>query len=288
MKMKSKISKCSCNLKLKGFVTLSFRSYFYVICLMFLPFYFLTSLIGAEVSSERLDPNNVSLPRISRASQGSLTVPTDPNSPLKRRLWRAEVSMAKGEKGTLTKDQLKRTIEHIRSIKFKLKKETTGPIDVSKVLPIDESNETLSDTAVSKEQDKKEVESKRPYEPVTDQTLQKLQKLSQHPDKLDNPFEVGEILFLSGNLKEAAIFYKEALNRKSPDDVSSAWDRAWILFQIGNCLQSDDPPSAMKMYGQVITEFPNSLWKDLAQARSKLLEWYQNDKPDKLIAERKL
>jgi tetratricopeptide (TPR) repeat protein len=286
MEMKSKISRCSCNLKLKGFTTLSFRSYFYVLCLMFLPLNFLTSLIGSELSSERHNPNNV--PHISRASQGGLIVPTDPNSSLKRQLWRAEVSMAKGQKDTLTKDQLKRTIEQIRSVKFRLKKKTPEPISVPEVLPIDEPNEIISGRAASKEQDQKEVESKLPYEPVTEETLQKLKELSQHPDKLDNPFEMGEILFLSGNLKEAAIFYQEALNSKSPDDASSAWDRAWILFQIGNCLQGDDPPSAMKMYGQLITEFPNSLWKDLAQARSKLLEWYQNDKPDKLIAERKL
>lgn len=286
MKMKSKILKCSCNLKLKGFTTLSFRSYFYVLCLMFLPLNFLTSLIGSELSSERHDPNKV--PHISRASQGGLIVPTDPYSSLKRQLWRAEVSMAKGEKDTLTKDQLKRTIEQIRSVKFRLKKKTPEPISVPEVLLIDEPDEIISGRAASKEQDQKEVESKLPYEPVTEETLQKLKELSQYPDKLDNPFEMGEILFLSGNLKEAAIFYQEALNSKSPDDASSAWDRAWILFQIGNCLQGDDPPSAMKMYGQLITEFPNSLWKDLAQARSKLLEWYQNNKPDKLIAEHKL
>jgi tetratricopeptide (TPR) repeat protein len=284
--MEIKISKCNYILKLKNFATLSFRGYFYVLCLMFLPLNFLTSLRGSEFSSDRLDPNNV--PHISRASQGGLTVPTDTSNSLKHQLWLAELSMAKGKKDTLKEDQLKRTIEKIRSVKFKPKKETPEPIDVPEVLPIEEPNETLSDTEESEERDQKKVESKLPYEPITEKTLQKLEQLSQHPDRLDNPFEMGEILFLSGNVKEAAIFYKEALNRKTPDDVSSAWDRAWILFQIGNCLQRDDPPSAMKMYGQLITEFPNSLWKDLARARSKLLEWYQNDEPDKFIAEYEL
>ena len=45
--------------------------------------------------------------------------------------------------------------------------------------------------------------------------------------------------------------------------------------------------TAMKMYGQLITEYPNSPWKELAEARSKLLDWYQKDEPHKLIAEHK-
>jgi hypothetical protein len=43
----------------------------------------------------------------------------------------------------------------------------------------------------------------------------------------------------------------------------------------------------MKMYGQLITEYPNSQWRELAEARSKLLDWYQKDEPHKLIAEQK-
>jgi len=217
--------------------------------------------------------------------QSSLTVPPDPNSNFRRQLWRAELSIAKGEKDERTKDELKRMIEQIRSIKFETQKETFGPIVVPKVVLIDEPNEAVSET---KEQEKKEIEPKLPYEPITDQTLQILKDLSQHLDHLRNSFELGETLVLSGNLKEAAIFYQEALKRKSPDDVGSARDRAWILFQIGNCLRNDDPITAMKMYGQLITEYPNSPWKELAGARNKLLDWYQKDEPHKLITEHKL
>ena len=111
------------------------------------------------------------------------------------------------------------------------------------------------------------------------------QTLSQNPEKLYSPFELGEILFASGNFRDAAIFYREALSRRSPDDAGSARDRAWILFQVGNCLRNSDPAAAAKMYGQLTTEYPNCPWAPLAEAQRKLMDWYQKDQPRKLIAE---
>ncbi len=223
-----------------------------------------------------------------KSPQSTFLAPTEPNSNFRRQLWRAELSIAKGEKDKRTKDELKRMIEQIRSIEFKLDKQPSEPVIVTEAVKTAEPNETLSDTAVPKEQKTEEVETKLPYEPISDQTLQILKDISQHLDNLRNSFELGETLVLSGNLKEAAVFYQEALKRKSPDDVGSARDRAWILFQIGNCLRNDEPITAMKMYGQLITEYPNSPWRELAEARSKLLNWYLKDEPHKLIAEHKL
>lgn len=223
-----------------------------------------------------------------KSPQGSLTILPDPNSNFRRQLWRAELSIAKGEKDERTKDELKRMIEQIRSIEFKPDKQASETILVPEVIQTAGPNETLPDTALPKERKTKEIGTKLPYEPISDQTLQILKDLSQHLDHLRNSFELGETLVLSGNLKEAAIFYQEALKRKGPDDVGSARDRAWILFQIGNCLRNDDPPTAIKTYGQVIIEYPNSPWKELAEARSKLLNWFLTDKPVELIAEHKL
>jgi hypothetical protein len=57
------------------------------------------------------------------------------------------------------------------------------------------------------------------------------------------------------------------------------------LFQIGNCLREDDPPTAAKTYGQLLTEFPDSPWAGLASFQSKLIDWYLKSEPRKLIAE---
>ena len=181
-------------------------------CFSFLALCFLTSLAGAKISSEQANPS----------------------SHLQRQLWQAAISIAKVEQDNGSKNELKQIIEQIRSIEFKPRKQTPKPVIVVEPPPTTQPNETAPDTAVPKEPEKRETKLKLPYEPITDQTLQMLKNLSQHADELDDPFELAEILFLNGSLKEATVFYREALNRKNPDDAGSAQDRAWILFQIGN------------------------------------------------------
>jgi tetratricopeptide (TPR) repeat protein len=141
---------------------------------------------------------------------------------------------------------------------------------------------------VKEKTEKKTIESKPPYKPVTDRTLQMLGNITQDPNQLDNPFEMGEVMYFSGHLKEAAVFYQEALNRTDPEKTGAGRNRAWILFQLGNCLRDDDLTTAQKMYRQLIAEYPGSPWVDLAKAREKLIDWYLKDKPRTLIAEPQL
>jgi len=247
---------------------------------MLLPLGLLISLTGTASASSADSASQVGqeLPR------SNLAIPTDTNSPYARELWRAEISIAQSQKTNTSKNRLRQAIEQIRAVEFKQQSRAPKPVVVADEIPATEPNETVPDTTTPKEQET-QIETRLPYKPVTEQTLRMLRELSQHPEKLDNPFELGEILFLSGNLKEAATFYQEALNRRSPGDMSSAQDRAWILFQIGNCLRGDDRATAAKMYAQLVTEYPNSPWTDLAEAQGKLIDWYQKDEPRKLISE---
>ncbi|GAH37221.1 unnamed protein product, partial [marine sediment metagenome] len=256
----------------------------------------------------------------SQLPQGSLPVAQSSNNHLAHQLWQASISIAKVEK-TESKNELQRIIEQIRSVEFERREEAPKPvIVVVEPAPTTEPNETPSAMEAPQENEVKKIELKLPYEPLKDQTLQMLKSLLQHPERLRNPFELGEILFLSGHLKDAAICYQEALSRSSPDkadptqkpqqslgllteDVKvsdvvlgprlagtktgmfSIRNRAWILFQIGNCLRDDELPTAMKIYRQLIAEYPDSPWADLAKARSKLIDWYQKNNPRALIAE---
>jgi len=231
-------------------------------------------------------PNQAAGPQPNRQGQsqaGGFTIPGNTTSPAAGQLRQAILSVPEGKKDNRNKDELKRLIRQIRSIEFKSQK-TSEPTVVVKPALTTEPNKTSSDAAAHK----KETEAKLPYEPIADQTLQILKNLSQHPDKVNNPFQLADILFLDGRLKEAAIFYQEALNRIGKEDVRSADDRAWILFQIGTCLRNDDLTTAMKAYRQLITEYPSSPWTELAKALEKLIDWYQKDKPRESIAERKL
>jgi len=204
---------------------------------------------------------------------------------LTHQLWRAWISLPKNEEDKKNKNELQQIIKQIYSIEFKPQNKTPEPVIAVEQTPTNEPNKTLADTKPPEEPKEKEIKPKLSYQPVSKQTLQKLENLLEHPDQLENPSKLGEALFLSGRLKEAAIVYKEALNRKSPDKASLAEDKAWILFQIGNCLRDDNLPTAVETYGKLIAEYPDSPWSDLAKAQYKLIDWYQKNKPRTLIAE---
>ncbi len=285
MKMKNKYSMYSYSSQLKKCATLNFQLHLHIICLILLPFNLLTSFteIAYAKSATEVSP---------KLSQSSFSFPKDPNNSNVRQLWRTNTSIAKGKDDQQSKDKLRRTIEQLRSINFSpqihIPDPIVGPVKVQapEVPELPEPNVTPSRTIVPEKEDKKETESKLTDELITGQTLQILKNLSERPGEIENPFELGEVLFLSRNFEDAAAFYQEALKRTSADDISSIQNRAWILFQIGNCLRHDDMPTAAKMYGQLITQYPNSPWTDLAEAQAKLIDWQQRDEPHKLIAER--
>ena len=276
--MKNSNTKYNYESQLKSSTSLSFKLYFYIACFTFLSFRLLTSLTGTAYANSAAGDGR-------KLSQSSVITSRDPKNISGLELLRAEISIAKGQNDTKSMDQLKQIIEQIRSVEFGSQKQAPQPVVIPEKAPAIEPNETVSEIPVQKEEVKQEAKPKLPYEPITDETLQMLINLAQDPEKLDNPLELGEIVFVSGNVKEASMFYSEALKRKDPNDVSVSLDRAWILFQIGNSLRNDDLPAAAKMYQQLLTEYPNSPWADLAKARSNLIAWYLKNEPVKLIAE---
>ena len=237
----------------------------------------------ADPNKRLVDPNqdkepfaDLSFPETTQDTAGSN---------LKRQLWQAQISAPIIEEDKETKDELQQIIEQIYAIEFKPQKETSKAFIAVEPAPKSEPNETSTVTEGLEQSAQTEAPPKLPYEPVTEQTLQMLRSLLHHPEQLNNPLELGEVLFLSGHLKEATAAYKEALKRKSPDEPGPAQDRAWILFQIGSCLRNDDLPTSAKIYSQLIREYPDSPWSDLAKAQYKLIDWYMKDKPRALIAE---
>ena len=278
--MKNSSKKFNYGSQLKRHASLSFRLYFLIACFTFLSLRLLTSLTGTAYANSTADNGK-------KLSQSSVITSRDPNNVNGLELLRAEISVAKGQNDTKNRDQLKELIEQIRSVEFGPQKQAPAPVIVPEKTPAIEPEETVPDVPVQKEPVKQEVKSKQPEESIPGETLQMLRNLAQNPEKLDNPLELGEILFVSGNVKEASTFYSEALKRKDPNDVSVSRDRAWILFQIGNCLRNDDLPAAAKMYQQLLTEYPNSPWADMATAQRNLIAWYLKDEPVKLIAELK-
>lgn len=267
---------------------LTLRLCLYIFNLSFLAVCLITPNGYAETLTEKLETVNdedsgpVSLP------QHNLLISKSPTTHLGRQLWQARISTPKDTQDSQGKIELREIIRRIRSVVFKPKGQTPKPFIVVGSLRKTETGKTLSDTNTPQEQTPKKNERKLSYEQITDQTLQILKNLSQDPDQLHNPFELAEILFNSRCLREAAKCYQEALSRMSKNETNLPRHKDWLLFQIGNCLRNDDPPTAMQMYKQLIAEYPNSPWADLGKARSKLIDWYLKDKPNTLINESKM
>ena len=278
-----------------------YRTSLYVLRFFYLSVFawcLLASSAGAELSSNPQDaqtsetaPASLTTQEAEKSSQNSLHSAPKSGSQVAHQLRQSRVSVPENQKDTKAKNELKHLIEQIRSIRFEADKQTPERVIATESVSEAEPNEGLSGIRRGgpKQPAKKDMRPKPgkhpPYEPVSDRTLQVLENLSQHPDQLHNPLDLAEVLFLSGHLKQAAIFYQEALARISLDDVGSAQDRAWILFQTGNCLRDDDLANAGKMYRQLIAQYSNSQWVDLAKARLNLIDWYQKSKPQTLIAE---
>ena len=216
----------------------------------------------------------------------NLLIARSPTSQICRQLWEARITSPKDEMPGKAKNELQQIIKQIKSVQFKPKDQTCEPLIIVEPIKKNETNKILFDKEMPREQKIGIIEPKLPYEKVTDQALQIFKNISQHPEQLSNPLELAEILFSSDCLTEAAKCYQLALNCMV-DETDQFQNKAWIIFQIGNCLQNTDPSEALKMYKQLITRYPNSPWTDLAEAKSKLIDWYLKDKPDKLIKELK-
>jgi len=239
---------------------------FWVLCFVFLPLHLLASLNGI-------------------ASANTSAVSGEQNGTLTSQLRQAEISTAKARKESESKKRLKQLIEQVRSVEFASQEQPAEPPISPERTLTPEPNSAPSDVQPPENEGEPVNKPKLPYEPVAEQTLQMLRNLSQKPEQLENPLELAEILFLSGNLNDAAMLYQEALKRQDPNDAAVSRDRAWILFQTGNCLRNDDMPAAAKMSRRLQTEYPPSPWAELAKARGKLIDWYLKDEPEKLVAE---
>ena len=275
----------------------------------------LASFAGGEASSDQLDPANflVNAPEKKPGdSNTACAAQKKTESPIIRdnqpqpapeasktadnagesiaqllhKLWMAEISVPKGENNSKNAEELQGAIRRLHSAGSEPKKQPAASATASAATAKSEPNQTAQTLPAKESPRGAETEksvTKPSFETIREETLHKFNNLSQNPGQMNNPIELGEVLFLSGHLKEAAIAYQEALNRTQANDANSSHDRAWLLFQTGTCLRNDDPATAAKMYKQLIEEYPNSPWTEFAKAEDKLIEWYQKDTPEKLV-----
>ena len=257
------------------------RACILIFCLMFVPLDLLLSLSGAAFANTATDILEI----LPQKNPGAVR---DPNRPLRQQLAKEEIRVVERKEDLEKENALKQMIEQVRSVRFgQEQKQTAAPAVVSVKPPVIEPNDSPLDVQPRLENSKPDTEPRLPAEKVTDQTLQKLKNLAEQPGNVGAPLDLGEILFCGGSLEAAVKFYGEALKRIDPNDPNASENRPWILFQIGNCLREKDRPAAAKIYGQLLSEYPQSPWTEMGKAESKIIEWYLRDEPQKLMEEPK-
>jgi tetratricopeptide (TPR) repeat protein len=219
--------------------------------------------------------------------QDSHTVSVERTSEPAKQLLQASISILSNDDNSKIKDELQSLIEQINSIKLQPDNIKSQPDTPKQTEAAIES--PIEPIIKQKEQAEKDRtagnEEGLSYIPIGEQTIHTIDKLAEQSQEVDNPFELAELLFLSNHLKKAAVFYEQALSQTSTDSSISVQRKAWILFQIGNCLRYDDPNRAKQIYSQLINEFPESSWSELAKSHVDLIDWFQTDKPEEIITE---
>jgi len=206
---------------------------------------------------------------------------------IERDLWWSSISVAQEDKAVQSQNELEQLIQQINRIEIDGQMAPEGP-----EITADPATEVMPEENIPPVQTPQVAESVKADRAssdgsVSEQTLELFKNASQRPGQLENPFKLAEILFRSGCLKEAAVCYREALNRIDAENPDVFQDKPWILLQLGNCLRSDDPQAAQESYQAVMTEYPDSVWAPMAKAKNELVDWYLQNQPQTLIDEMK-
>jgi tetratricopeptide (TPR) repeat protein len=103
------------------------------------------------------------------------------------------------------------------------------------------------------------------------------------PNTATDPFKIAEILYTAGLRSKAAPYYQRALAQLDLQDKKKASQRQWILLQLGRCWREDQPAQARQMFSQLISEYPDSPWLDVARTWQGLTDWYLTEQPRQFI-----
>ena len=101
--------------------------------------------------------------------------------------------------------------------------------------------------------------------------------------KVIDTFSLAESLFLAGDRKNALLYYRKSMAKTIYSKNTPNPHRAWILFQIGNCLYNIDKKAAINAYQQLIDEHKSCEWVGCARTQLDILKWIENENPAQLV-----
>ena len=238
----------------------------------------------AKVEPAPAEPAASDSPSLS--SVGLLVQNGQANS-LARQLWRDRISSIPQQDFSSERDRLERLLTQLRSVE--ISRPETGDYPAEPLAIVIDKTSLPSGMAEPQRAELSQPAAqvrpstvganKVPDANNSDLALLLIQQVCKNPSAVEDSFELAELLYIKGYLKEAAIFYQETLNRPK----FGPGQKPWILYQIGNCLRWSDPASALTAYRQLIVEFSDCPWAEPAKAQERMLDWLQKEKPRELL-----
>ena len=270
-------------IRLKNINIIQISIFIMIFCLMLFPFDQLSFLNGFTFANtdELIEYNIEDIQSVVDDT------PEISNESLVKSLWQSNISPAIREEKSEQKDELQSLIEQLNSIEISMPSKMNENTQVVDNGISADQHKSVTENNITEDKDEIEKELNNVDLLISRQTLQKLREVVQNPEKIDNPYQIGDTLYQSSCIGEAALFYKEALKRELSDDIYSVDSRAWLLFQTGNCLMDTDMLEASDYYRQLVTEYPDYPWTDIARIQSNIISWYENEKPRELIEQYK-
>jgi hypothetical protein len=227
---------------------------------------------------------------VSRTGEQANTLHSGPlqGEGLAAELWSSRIAAPAPSEDAETRLALTQLIRQVRSVKFDDGKPTPPPEPpaVAQTVPAPTETKATRQEMVSVEPPAAVPARDENGALLSVRARRTLESLLQDPRQVHDPLEMAELLFLSGRPADAVPFYGKALEHTSVGDATTGQDRAWILFQLANCLRETDLNKAQKTYAQLVSEYPSSPWTELAKAQGQLVGWYQQDQPHQLTAAR--
>ena len=213
--------------------------------------------------------------------------PIQQSNTLAQRLWHNRILAPDPNEGTDNQRDLKDLIQRVRSVRFAdperrpaftVPPESTPEANAATPSTGDNAATPGLDAALNTPTTVDNLAALSP------ETQKELEAILKDPNQVQEPFEMAELLFLSGRTTQATVFYEMAFERSENDTSATSEDRAWILFQLANCLRETDLVRAKDAYMKLVTQYPDSPWTELAKAHGRLITWYQTARPQQWVA----
>jgi len=195
---------------------------------------------------------------------------------ISRQLWKGRTTAVPADSGTAQKDDLGQLVERVRGVHLRPRPKGRGPASAQDRPAVEEPNApSLPSVAPGTEPPPRDANS------PARASMAVLEGVD--PNAVAHPFRMAEVLVASDHLAQAVPFYQKALAQLDARDKKTASQRQWILLQLGRCWREDQPDRARQMFSQLISEYPDSPWLDLAKTWQGLADWYLTEQPWQLV-----